>query len=180
MKAHVFGASGSGVTTLGEYLSEQLNYPYFDSDDYYWEASTPPFTRRRNPDERNVRLANALAPHPDWILGGSIVGWGWLPVFDLAVFLWLPPDVRMDRLEKREYERYGTEIRSDPKRRRQHEEFIEWAAGYDHSTSTSKGRTLTAHENWMGNLPCPVLEIRGDWSVGHRAELVLERMKGIR
>ncbi|MBC7920676.1 MAG: AAA family ATPase [Ferruginibacter sp.] len=178
MKMHVFGASGSGTTTLGKYLSEKLNCPYFDSDDYYWEASTPPFTHRRNPDERNARLANALAPHPDWILGGSIVGWkDWLPAFDLAVFLWLPSNVRTDRLEKREYERYGEVIRSDPERRRQYEEFIEWAAGYD--DNTARGRTLAVHENWLGNLPCPVPELRGDLSVERRAEIVLERMEKI-
>ncbi|WP_228410094.1 shikimate kinase [Chryseobacterium viscerum] len=35
MKIHIFGASGSGVTTLGKALSEELNLEYFDSDDFF-------------------------------------------------------------------------------------------------------------------------------------------------
>ncbi|GAB3319388.1 hypothetical protein GCM10027299_11850 [Larkinella ripae] len=40
MKLHLFGASGSGVTTLGTALAAQLHLPYVDSDDYFWEKPT--------------------------------------------------------------------------------------------------------------------------------------------
>ncbi|WP_414847104.1 shikimate kinase [Chryseobacterium sp. IT-36CA2] len=35
MRIHIFGASGSGVTTLGKALSEKLNIEYLDSDDFF-------------------------------------------------------------------------------------------------------------------------------------------------
>ncbi|GGG59691.1 hypothetical protein GCM10011378_39610 [Hymenobacter glacieicola] len=103
MKLHIFGASGSGVTTLGKALSGVLGIPYFDSDDYFWLASDPPFTQRRPALLRNAALERELSQHTRWILGGSLVGWGhkWLKAFDLAIFLWLPPAVRPRRLQQR-------------------------------------------------------------------------------
>jgi adenylate kinase family enzyme len=47
MRLHIFGASGTGTTTLGQALGSTLGVPYFDSDDYFWERSIPPFTVRR-------------------------------------------------------------------------------------------------------------------------------------
>ncbi|MEM6738348.1 MAG: shikimate kinase [Bacteroidota bacterium] len=37
MQIHIFGASGSGVTTIGKALSKELDLSYFDTDDYYWK-----------------------------------------------------------------------------------------------------------------------------------------------
>jgi hypothetical protein len=41
MRLHIFGASGSGVTTTGQALAARMNLPYFDSDDYYHIMSDP-------------------------------------------------------------------------------------------------------------------------------------------
>ncbi len=38
-KIHVFGASGSGVSTLGKALAVELHLPFFDADDFYWKKS---------------------------------------------------------------------------------------------------------------------------------------------
>ena len=110
----------------------------------------------------------------NWILGGSIVNWRGLTIknFDLVVFLYLPPEVRIERLRKREYERYGEVIISDPIRRKLHEEFIAWAADYDAATGIA-GRTLHAHESWLHTLDCPIVEIRGDTSVEERIARIL-------
>lgn len=176
MKIHLLGASGAGATTLGEHLAGLLACPYFDSDAYYWEPSEPPFTLRRNPDDRNQRLVHDLSGHTSWILGGSLVNWGeyWLTVFDLVVFLWIPAEIRMERIRKREFERYGNVIFNDPDRHQQYTEFIEWAMGYD--TNTASGRTLAIHQDWLKKLSCPVLEIKGDFSVEQRAQMTVEKI----
>lgn len=169
MRIHIFGASGAGATTLGHALSEQLGLPYFDTDSYFWLPTKPPYTQRRPVAERNAQLAQDLANSPSWILGGSVVGWGeqWLAAFDLAVFLWLPPAVRLARLQQREQARYGDAIRADPSRATQSRAFLAWAAGYDDNSSGGH-RTLANHTAWFGRLTCPVLELRGDLSVAER------------
>jgi len=32
---HIYGASGSGTSTLGKFISEQLGYTFMDTDDYF-------------------------------------------------------------------------------------------------------------------------------------------------
>lgn len=178
MKLHLFGASGSGVTTLGNALATQLNIPYFDSDAYYWQPSDPPFTIRRNPAERNALVRADLDQQASWIVGGSVINWGdtVFPSFDLIVFLWLPPEIRMARLLKREQERYGDLIALNPDRKKQHEEFMEWAADYDHDSGIAT-RTLNAHEQWIRKQTSPVLELRGDLSTRERMNEILVRLR---
>lgn len=179
MKIHLTGASGVGVTTLGEFLSKRLGYPYFDTDKYYWEPSNPPFTVRRNPCDRDSSIAEDLSEHQRWILGGSIINWGekWLTEFNLVVFLWIPSSVRIERLKKRELERYGEVIFSDSERNQQYNDFIGWASGYD--TNTARGRTLSAHQEWLRKLSCPIVMLEGDLSVEHRADKITDKMKNL-
>ncbi len=180
MKIHIFGASGSGVTTLGRALSAICGFPYIDSDDFFWAPSEPPFTLKREITERNTLLENEVHTLNNWILGGSIVNWTGLRIenFDLVVFLYLPPEVRIERLRKREFERYGEVILRDPIRRKFHEEFIAWAADYDAATGIA-GRTLHAHESWLQTLDCPIVEIRGDTSVEERIARILEHLPSV-
>lgn len=183
MKLNILGASGSGVTTTGQALAGILNVPYVDSDEYFWELSDPPFTVRRSPAERNFKVKTKLDAHPDWILGGSVYQWGKdvFPDFDLVVFLWIPPEIRMERLKKREFQRYGNIIYENPERNLQFEQFLAWAADYDVHAGIAN-RTLQAHENWLSTLSCPVLTLSGDMTISARIDKILEEVQkeGIR
>lgn len=177
MKLHILGASCSGVTTLGQALESHLQIPYFDSDEYFWEKTIPPFTTRRNPELRNQMLMADINQYESWIIGGSLLKWDLAIDFDLIVFLYIPHEIRMERLRKRELERYGEIIFTDPTRNQQYNDFLNWARGYD--DNTTQGRTLAAHESWLAEQNCPVLKIRGDCSVEERVALVLERIREI-
>ena len=177
MRIHLFGASGSGVTTLGKHLSQQLGYPYFDNDEFFWEPAEPPFTIRRDPQLRNQMLKDSIAGLDDFIVGGSMVSWGdeWLSAFDLVVFLYIPPDIRLGRLKLREHERYGDVICTDPERHQRYLEFLAWAASYDDPESTR--RSIGVHNDWMSKLSCKLMRIEGDITVKERARLVSEAMR---
>src|ERR1043165_424748 len=97
MKLHILGASGTGVTTVGQALAVRLNIPYFDSDDYFWKKTYPPFTIKQNREDRNAQIKADLSKHKNWILGGSALNWGdkVFPPFDLIVFLYLPHEIRI-------------------------------------------------------------------------------------
>ncbi len=174
MKIHLFGASGSGVTTLGQRLADEFSCPYFDTDDYFWHKTNPPFRERRLPAEGNTLLTGDLQSHPNWLLGGSVINWGeqWLTAFDLAIFLWTPPAIRIMRLQKRELERYGTIIFENKERKRQYEAFIAWASDYDFGKADT-GRTKMAHGMWMEKLVCPLLRMEDDATVEERLKTSL-------
>jgi adenylate kinase family enzyme len=181
MHINIFGASGSGVTTLGNALSARISFPYFDADSYFWLPSDPPFNFKRPPAERNELINQQMSRHNNWVLGGSVVSWHNSWVFDLSVFLYVPNHVRMERLKRREFERYGDIIYTDAERNKQYHAFIDWATGYD--DNSTQGRTLKVHQDWMNKLQNDILIIDGDTTVEERVEAVLakmEEMKGIK
>lgn len=173
MKIHIMGASCAGSTTLGNALSARTGIPYFDTDQFFWEPSEIPYTVKTNPVIRNQKLTEATGKAGKFIVGGSLISWGdaWLSAFDLVVFLYVPAEIRMQRLVDRELERYGDAIYSDPVRSELFKSFYDWAMQYDNPDFT--GRNLQIHEDWLKKLSCKVLEIRGDTSVEERLERIL-------
>lgn len=180
MKLHIFGASGSGITTLGKALSLQMGIPYLDSDNFFWEPSSPSFTKRQNPIGRNEMVQKAFQNSESWVLGGSIINWGEnvFPEFDLIVFLWLPPAIRLNRLKQRELERYGDIIFKNPERNALFNEFMAWAADYDHATGLAN-RTLQAHEAWLEKQSSVILEMRGDYSLEQKLAMINQRLENL-
>ena len=109
---HIFGASGSGTTTIAQIVSKQLGYQHFDSDNYFWIPTTNPFTIERERNECLEMMDKDLSENDEWILSGSLANWGntLIPYFDLVVFVYVPTEIRLKRLENRERERYGREV----------------------------------------------------------------------
>ena len=178
MKIHIMGASCAGSTTLGDALSARLEIPYFDTDDFFWERSDVPYTVRRDAPTRSRMLQEAVSRNDSYIIGGSLISWGneWLSMFDLVVFLYVPQEIRMQRLVSREIERYGDIIYTDPVRNRLFREFYDWASKYDDRDFT--GRNVRIHEEWLREVSCQVVEIRGDTAVAERVEQVVAAMNG--
>ena len=165
------GASGAGTSTLGSSLSKVLPHTYLDTDDYFW---TTKFTKQRAVPERRQMLENDLTRNENYILSGAVCGWGdnFKSYFDLVIFLWVPQDIRLERLKQRELQRYGNEILVGGSKHEQSKTFLEWASLYDHAGMEVRSKTL--HEYWMADLSCPVLRIEGDYSVKERMDIVLE------
>ena len=173
-KIHIMGASGSGTSTLGEALANVLPHTHLDTDDYFWINK---FTEPRPVPERREMLKEELLQSEQWILSGSLVGWGdyFTPYFDLVIFLWIPPDVRLARLKQRELERYGAEALAGGSLYEQSQTFLKWAALYDHAGTEVRSKTL--HEQWLAELSCPILRIEGDYSTEERIAIVTNFLK---
>lgn len=177
MKVHIFGASGSGTSTLGRYLSEKLQVRHFDSDDYYWKKTNPPFTEKNPIPERHRLMLSDMDSLDRWILSGAMDSWSdpFVPLFNLVVFLSAPSDVRMARLKKREFERHGSRILPGGDMHQAHLDFMEWANQYDQGFMA--GRNLKRHEEWMGKLSCPILRLDGQQSTEKLASQALQHLE---
>ncbi len=173
-RIHISGASGTGTTTLGRALAAKLRIPHFDSDDYYWIPTVPPYTHKRDPTLRDAALAKDLAASEDWVWSGSALSWKLDPQITLCVFLTVPCDLRIERLRARElanrslYER-GAELDAEI------EAFLTWAASYDEGSMT--GRTRQRHEAWLETLTIPVLRIDGNTSTEQRIAMILQSLR---
>jgi len=157
-RLHITGASGTGTSTLGSALQQKFGYVALDADDYFWFRTDPPFRKKRERAERQKKLMADLLKHPATVVSGSVSGWGKEveQAFDLVIYLWVPMEIRIERLHAREVRLRG----------RATAEFLNWAAQYDEGDVTMRSRAL--HEKWLSELTCPVLRLEGDLSVEER------------
>jgi len=169
-KIHIFGAAGSGTSTLGAALSKELPHSHLDTDDFFWINK---YTEQRAVHERSRLLKQDLSIYQNWILSGAVCGWGdnFKACFDLVIFLWIPQNVRLERLQQREVQRYGNDILPGGRKYNQSKAFLEWASLYDEAGMEVRSKKL--HEHWMTDLVCPILKIEGDYSVQERMDIVL-------
>lgn len=160
VRLHLFGASGSGTTTLARALAEKHGWLHLDTDDFYWLPSEPPYQHKRTPHERIELIRECAAQAPSWVLSGSLCSWGeaLIPSFSHAVFLRLDDAERMRRLRQREVQRYGERIEPGGDMHAQSQAFLAWAAGYEQGGLQTRSRRM--HEAWIERqLNCPLLRL---------------------
>jgi len=158
---HILGAAGSGVSTLGKALSERFGFTQLDTDDFFWMPADPPFTVKREPSERRRLLASAIDRCDRCVVSGTFCGWGdgFMPKIDLCIEVETPTDVRLSRLDRREFERFGARIRPGGDMQEAHLEFVDWASRYDNAGLEQRSKAL--HVDWLSRLTCPVVTVDG-------------------
>src|ERR1700712_3694307 len=110
-RIHITGAAGAGVTSLGRALADVLALPHHDTDDYFHQPTTPPYQKKREIAERLRLMREMFLDRADWVLSGSLDGWGDPVVryFDLVVFLYTTKEIRLQRLRAREARHFGSD-----------------------------------------------------------------------
>ena len=147
----LLGANGSGKSTLGRELARVLNFAHFDVEDYYFYKTDIPYTAERPHHERNELMLADMKKHGSFTVSGDISGWNddFLPLFDLAILLKAPKDVRMKRIEEREYVRWGERVLEGGDMYEPQQKFKRFAANRD----------VAELERRVEKYSCPVIEI---------------------
>ncbi|MGH3654794.1 hypothetical protein [Glutamicibacter sp.] len=169
-RLHIFGASGSGTTTLARAVANAWSVPHADGDDYFWVPTDPPYSQQRAPAARSRLMNQVFVPRKAWVLSGSMQGWGneVLDQCDAFVFLTLDPEVRMRRLAEREKLRQsGQSLESGALK-----QFMVWAASYDDPEFT--GRSRAHHEAWLKDESRPVLRLDSAQPVEQLCQAILD------
>lgn len=159
-RLHVFGASGSGTTTLARAIASDWSVPCYDCDDFYWQPTVTPFIEKRVIEDRLRLMEEMFLPRSAWVLSGSLFSWGssLIPYFDAVVFLSLDNAKRMQRLQEREERRYGASaISPGGAHYRKFRQFMDWNARYEDPNFS--GRSRASHEKWMSDLRCPIIRV---------------------
>lgn len=169
---HIYGASGSGTTTLAKYICDNLGYALMDTDDYYWLPTNPPFTSKRSIPERLELMKRDIARYDNVVLSGSFVGWGdeLIPLFTLAIRMVTDTNIRLERLKERERKEFGSRIDPDGDMYQNHLEFLEYAEAYD--AGDLNVRSKAKHDAWENLLHCPRLTLDGSRPLSSNLELV--------
>ena len=169
----IFGSAGAGKATLGSAVSKELGFAHINTDDLFWRAGMKyPYTLMLPREERKVRLVNAIWDKANFVLSGNLdtISDHFEPMFDLVVYLTTNTHIRLERLQQREYAKFGDRILEGGDLYPMHKRFLDMAARYDSNGSPN----ADAHAEWAKTLDCPVLRLSGDMDVETNAEIVVK------
>lgn len=178
-RIHIFGPAGSGTSTLGRALANALATQHFDCDDFYWLPTDPAFQVKRPVPDRLALMEQVFVPRRDWILSGSMEGWGRsiAPRITLGIRLTLDREHRRVRLERREALRcdcgrgWGQPFCTPCTA------FLCWADGYEQGDRP--GRSLKRDLRWAKELDCPVLDLDSRRPAAELVQITLDRLQQI-
>ncbi|WP_291573037.1 AAA family ATPase [Clostridium sp. UBA4548] len=168
----IFGAAGSGKTTLGKLVAERLRFPYFDIDDYIWRKDTvKPFTVMYTYEEKVNRLTTDITKGTHFVMAGSMDSFNkpFVPLFDLAIHITASIDTRITRINKREFEIHGDRITEGGDMYEGHCCFLDNSARYDTDGSPS----MSTHTQLADSLPCKVLLLNGEEDLDKNVEIIV-------
>ena len=170
----IAGPSGSGKSSLGKIFAEKLGFPYFYVDDYIWKKDTPePFTQMYSKAEKISRLSGDIEPCEHFVMAGSMSSFhqAFDDKFELMVFLYAGPEIRLQRVHSRAIERFGERILEGGDLYESHRKFLESNRRYE----TDGSPNLNEQKKWIKNLPCAKIELNGTNSLESNAEIIVEK-----
>lgn len=153
----LFGANGSGKTTLGRELARILSFKHMDHEDYAFEESDMPYAKERSSDDCINLMLVDIEKYRSFVLSAVTGDFGKEieSLYDLTVCIEVPLELRIERIEQREINKFGNRVREGGDMYDQRQKFRDFVAS----------RSLLKIEQWAATLVCPVIRIDGieDW-----------------
>ena len=169
----IIGPSASGKTTLGKKVAELLGFPYFDVDDFIWRFDTPElYTVMYSREEKISRLQDAIAPYEHFVMAGSMSSFhqAFDDSFEMMVFLYVDPDIRVQRANERAIQRFGDRVLKGGDMYESNLDFLKKIRRYE----TDGSPNLTEQKAWMESLSCKKLELDGTEPIEKNARIIAE------
>lgn len=161
----VFGANGSGKSTLGRELARVLDFKYMDIETYHFEASDIPYTVERSREGCIRLMFDDIKKHQNFVLSSVTGDFGQdvSASYNLAVLITVPLEIRLKRIQQREYMKYRERILEGGDLYNQHIRFIDFVAT----------RSLSKIEQWGGTLKCPLIHIDGSREISDSINFIV-------
>ena len=172
----IIGPSASGKTTLGKKVAEILNLPYFDVDEFIWRFDTPElYTVMYSREEKISRLQNAIAPYEHFVMAGSMSSFhqAFDDSFSMMVFLYVEPDIRVQRANERAIQRFGERVLEGGDMYESNQDFLKQIRRYE----TDGSPNLAEQKAWMKSLSCKKLELDGTEPIEKNAQIIADTWK---
>ena len=163
----IFGANGSGKSTLGQELARVLNYKHMDIEDYHFIKSEIPYTVERSREDCLNLMLTDIKRYRSFIISAVTGDFGKeiSSMYDLAVFMSAPLEIRIERIKQRAIKQYGERVSEGGDMYEQHLKFVDFVAS----------RSLSRIERWAETLVCTVINVDGTKSVSENADRFTEQ-----
>jgi len=149
----IFGANGSGKTTLGRELARVLSFKHIDHEDYAFHESKIPYAKPRSEEECIELMLADIQEYGSFVLSSVTGNFGdkISSLYDFAVYLTVPHDLRIERIKQREVLRFGDRMLKGG----------DMYAGQQDFHNFVSTRDLSRIDQWAETLACPVVRIDG-------------------
>ena len=173
------GAAATGKTTLARELANHLDCFHMDLDEYYHRKDVKiPFSEFNPREEIRKHVMADIKKNPRFVMSGSIGSILWdlvNPIFDLAVLLFVPVEIRLERARLREFASFGERILKGGDMHEGYIKHLQLVESYE--TGEPPAVCLKRHELWVAELCCPVLCMDGTKPISENAVYLAEQCK---
>lgn len=167
----VCGMNGAGKSTLGRALAQKLGYRFIDIEDMYFPKTDPNYlySSPRTSEEVEELLIKEIAGCKAFVLAAVRGDYSEriAKSFDLAVYVQVSKDVRMERVKKRSYEKFGERAMPGGDLFEKEQRFFEMCANRDEHIAENRAKTLD----------CPLIRVDGLRTVEENVAVIIENMQ---
>lgn len=147
----ITGLNGCGKSTVCRLLAEKLNYFSMDVEDYFFIKSDIPYSKFHTHEQTKELMLEDILKHKNYVMATVNCDWGneIISTYKFAVVLKAPLDIRMKRIEEREYRKFENRVLKGGDLYESQQKF--------HNKVLK--RTDEHIEKQMQYIACPVLEV---------------------
>lgn len=108
----ITGLNGCGKSTVCRLLAEKLNYFSIDVEDYFFIKSDIPYSKFHTHEQTRKLMLGDILKNKNYVMATVNCDWGdeITSTYKFAVVLKAPLDIRMRRIEEREYRKFGNRV----------------------------------------------------------------------
>lgn len=167
-KIIICGGNGSGKSTLGYAFSQQTGIPFFDVEDYYFPDKTKEYKYDlvRSKEQVKKLLYDDIVSSDNFMFAAVKPDYG--PeinkLYTHVIYINVPKHVRIERVKKRSYEKFGSKIMPGGELFEKEKAFFQMV----------QNRSDIEVKEWLNNLNIPVIEIDGTRAISENIEFLIK------
>ena len=167
----ICGLNGAGKSTLGKTLAEKMDFHFIDIENLYFPKTNPNkiYASPRTRKEVEKLLLHEIKTHKNFILA-SVKGDYGEDIYSLiqyAILLDVPKNIRLKRVKKRSFQKFGNRMLLGGDLYEQEENFFHFVESRDENIV----------EEWVKSLKCPVIRMDGTKSIDENTNFIMERIQ---
>lgn len=162
----VCGLNGCGKSTFAGALAKELSFKHMDIEDYYFVPSEIPYSISRTCEEMEQLLLADIRENPRFVFSAvdGNMNSEISSKYNLVIYLYAPLDVRMERIKKRSFDKFGDRVLPGGDMYEQEQKFFEFASK----------RNAGFVEAWLGTVSRPVIRLDGTRSIADSVGEILQ------
>ena len=164
----ICGLNGTGKSTLGKALSEQIGYHFIDSENLFFERNeeNESYHSPRSKEDAVKKLMNEVKKHKNFVFAAVKGDYGEeiLPLYKYVFELKVPKNERMSRIKNRSFIKFGERMKEGGDLYEAEEAFFKLCEERDEDYT----------EKWAKTLNVPYITLDGTKTTEENTDIILK------